>query len=187
MASVDLLVTGYVRPAEDGDAVQPTICLVRAGDRRIVVDPGMLADPGDLIRALEGFGLAPGEVTDVFLTHHHLDHTRNAGLFPAARVIDGSSIYQGDRWSEHSGDGYEIAPGVRVMHTPGHARDGASLVVETEAETQVLTHAWWFPDMTPEEDPMAEDPDVLPATREMILRIADVVVPGHGGPFEVAR
>jgi glyoxylase-like metal-dependent hydrolase (beta-lactamase superfamily II) len=47
----------------------------------------------------------------------------------------------------------------------------------------VLTHAWWFADMTPVQDPLAWDQAALERSRERILGLADVVVPGHGPAF----
>jgi glyoxylase-like metal-dependent hydrolase (beta-lactamase superfamily II) len=50
----------------------------------------------------------------------------------------------------------------------------------------VLTHAWWFADMTPVQDPLAWDQGALERSRERILEIADIVVPGHGPAFRPA-
>ena len=46
-----------------------------------------------------------------------------------------------------------------------------------------MTHAWWRTDRSPEIDPYAPDQAVLEASRRRILAAADVVIPGHGGPF----
>ena len=109
-------------------------------------------------------------------------------MFPNAAVIDSDSIYSGDIWGEHDGDGYEIAEGVSIMLTPGHSAECASLIVETDDKgTVVYTHAWWLSDMTPVEDPMAEDQKDLEASRAKILAIADVIVPAHGEPFDAPK
>jgi len=183
MAEVDVLVTGYVREGTEGDLVEPTISLVRSADVRMVVDPGILRDPSALVSALAERGLEPADITHVFVTHHHIDHTRNVGLFPTATVVDVDSVYAGDVWGGHAGDGHEIAAGVRVIATPGHSPECASLVVETDDGVVVLTHAWWFTDRTPEVDPLATDQEQLAASRARILALADLVVPGHGAPF----
>jgi glyoxylase-like metal-dependent hydrolase (beta-lactamase superfamily II) len=70
-----------------------------------------------------------------------------------------------------------------VIETPGHAQECAALVVSTDDGTVVLTHAWWFADMTPVQDPLAWDQAALERSRERILAIADVVVPGHAAAF----
>ena len=182
-ATVDVLVTGHVEETGAGSSVHPTVSLVRDGDLVVVVDPGILSDPALLTDALRGHGLGTDEVTHVFVTHHHVDHTRNIGMFARAVVVDVDSVYDGSLWLEHDGDGHALSSHIRVIETPGHAAECAALVVDTDAGTVVLTHAWWFADMTPVQDPLAWDQPALERSRARILEIADVVVPGHGPAF----
>jgi glyoxylase-like metal-dependent hydrolase (beta-lactamase superfamily II) len=190
MATVDVLIAGHVEETAAGQSVHPTVSLVLDhdddADLVIVVDPGILSDPALLTEALAERGLALDDVTHVFVTHHHLDHTRNVGMFPRARVVDVDSVYDGSLWLDHDGDGHRLAPDVSVIETPGHAQECAALVVRTDDGTVVLTHAWWFADMTPVRDPLAWDQEALDRSRARILEIADVVVPGHGPAFRPA-
>jgi len=183
MATVDVLIAGHVQETEAGQSVHPSVSLVRDQDLVIVVDPGILADPALLSDALVDHGLTVEDVTHVFVTHHHLDHTRNVGMFPTARVVDVDSVYEGSLWLGHDGDGHHLTDDVSVIETPGHAQECAALVVRTDDGTVVLTHAWWFADMTPVLDPLAWDQEALDRSRERILGIADIVVPGHGPAF----
>jgi glyoxylase-like metal-dependent hydrolase (beta-lactamase superfamily II) len=183
MATVDVLIAGHVEETQAGESVHPTVSLVRDGDLVVVVDPGILADPALLTEALTERGLGVDDVTHVFVTHHHLDHTRNIGMFPTALVVDVDSVYDGSLWLGHDGDGHHLSDDVWVIATPGHAAECAALVVRTADGTVVLTHAWWFADMTPEQDPLAWDQGALERSRARILGIADVVVPGHGPAF----
>ncbi|MBI1357483.1 MAG: MBL fold metallo-hydrolase [Acidobacteria bacterium] len=55
--------------------------VVRSGDRTILIDAGIGADPGlnlpragKLVQRLEAAGIDLGSVTDVVLTHMHMDH-----------------------------------------------------------------------------------------------------------------
>ena len=185
-ATVDVLLAGYVVEREEKEHVRPTVSLVRSGDAVIVVDPGIIESPGDIVAALAERTVTPEDVTHVFLTHHHVDHCRNAGQFPSAIVVDGDSVYDGDVWDEHPGDGHQLAEGVTVISTPGHSDECASLVVETAEGTVVLTHAWWFADRTPEIDPMGSDQAALEESRRRILSLADVVIPGHGEAFQTS-
>jgi glyoxylase-like metal-dependent hydrolase (beta-lactamase superfamily II) len=187
MATVDVLIAGHVEETEAGQSVHPSVSLVRDEDLVIVVDPGILSDPGLLVDALAEHDVTAADVTHVFVTHHHLDHTRNVGMFPTARVVDVDSVYDGSLWLDHDGDGYHLSDDVSVIETPGHAQECAALVVRTDDGTVVLTHAWWFADMTPVQDPLAWDQGALDRSRERILGIADVVVPGHGPAFRPAR
>jgi len=186
MATVDVLIAGHVKDTPAGKSVHPSVSLVRDGDLVIVVDPGILDDPALLTDALAAHDTSVDDVTHVFVTHHHLDHTRHVGMFPTAVVVDVDSLYDGSLWLGHDGDGYHLSDDVSVIETPGHAQECAALVVRTEDGTVVLTHAWWFSDMTPERDPLAWSQESLERSRERILEIADVVVPGHGPAFRPA-
>ena len=200
LATVDVLLTGYVIEGEgerenfpaflEGHGalfVQPTVSLVRDGDIRLIVDPGIMSDEvvEDLRRALKkSHKLKFDDITDIFVTHQHIDHTKNIGIFENARVYDFASTYEGDRWERHLGE-FEISPNIRIIQTPGHTFEDASLVVETKEGVVVLTDVWWFPDRTPDQDPLAEDQALLDASRLVVLELADRVVTSHGGSFDV--
>jgi hypothetical protein len=80
-----------------------------------------------------------------------------SGCSRTARVVDVDSVYDGSLWLSHDGDGHHLSDAVSVIETPGHAQECAALVVSTDDGTVVLTHAWWFADMTPVQDPLAWD------------------------------
>ncbi len=199
MAEVQILATGYVKegqgPEENipafleghgGLFVQPTVSLVRDADIFLIVDPGILRDVEDLHQALQRHNLTADDITHVFVTHQHIDHTRNVGLFKNAKVYDYASVYDGEHWGRHA-DGFQISPAIRIIQTPGHTDECASLVVQTDDGVVVMTHVWWFSDRTPELDPLADDQDRLNASRHRILELADRVIPGHGEPFSVKK
>lgn len=183
-ASVHLIHEGYVR---DGGRVAGTVALVRDGDAVIVVDPGMVADRRLLLEPIRELGLAPAEVTHVFLSHHHPDHTLNAALFPEAEVVDFWARYRGDLWLDHDGDGYPLSPNTELWLTPGHTEEDASLIVRAGDGTYAMTHLWWRGDRTPEIDPLAWDQSALERGRARLLEVVDIVVPGHGAAFRVMR
>jgi Zn-dependent hydrolases, including glyoxylases len=182
MTSVHLLHAGYA-----GDRVGSSIVLVRDGDALIVVDPGMVARRSLILDPLAAHGVAPEAVTHVFLSHHHPDHTINIALFPNAEVVDFWARYIADEWLDHDGDGYHLSPSSQLWLTPGHTAEDASLIVEADDAVYAMTHAWWREDRTPEIDPLADDQAALEASRARLLAAADIVIPGHGGPFRVTR
>jgi hypothetical protein len=49
-----------------------------------------------------------------------------------------------------------------------------------------MTHLWWREDRTPEVDPIGDQAFIEP-NRARVLAAADIVIPGHGGPFRVKR
>ena len=185
MTSVHVLHPGYIR--EGGSRVGSSVSLVRDGDALIVVDPGLVADRALILDPLASLGVRPDDVTHVFLSHHHPDHTVNVALFPNVEVVDFWARYVGDQWLDHDGDGYRLAPRSQLWLTPGHTEEDASLVVEADDGTYVFTHAWWGGDRTPAVDPYAPDQTVLDRSRARILEVADIVVPGHGEPFRNDR
>jgi glyoxylase-like metal-dependent hydrolase (beta-lactamase superfamily II) len=71
---------GERAPVRTGHA---TTTLITAGDRRILVDPGL---PGAAVAARldERTGLTPGDITDVFLTTFKPDTMRGIGAFESA-------------------------------------------------------------------------------------------------------
>ena len=47
-----------------------------------MIDPGMVASVASILEPLAALGVAPEDVTDVVLSHHHPDHTVNVGVVP---------------------------------------------------------------------------------------------------------
>ena len=176
-ARIDILHTGCLRPG-----VTSTCSLVRDADRRVVFDPGMVERQADLLEPLARLGLGPGDVTDVVLSHHHPDHCLNAGLFPEARVHDHWAVYHGAAWDSVDAEGRELTPSLRLIRVPGHTPEDIALVAGTPHGIVVLTHLWWTAE-GPADDPYAPDRNILRSSRERVLALADMVVPGHGPMF----
>ncbi|MDQ3126951.1 MAG: MBL fold metallo-hydrolase [Chloroflexota bacterium] len=182
--TVTLIHPGYVR---DDGRVGSSISLIRDGDAIIVADPGLVASQARILDPLGALGVDPAAVTHVFLSHHHPDHTMNAGLFPNAEVVDFWARYQHDLWLDHEGDGWKMTDRTTLWLTPGHSEEDASLIVEADDGVYALTHLWWRHDRTPEIDPFAPDQAILESQRTRVLAVADIVIPGHGEAFRVDR
>jgi glyoxylase-like metal-dependent hydrolase (beta-lactamase superfamily II) len=182
MAEFHLLSGGYIR---DDDRVGSTVSFVRDGNALIVIDPGMVwSREAAILEPLAVLGVAPDDVTDVVLSHHHPDHTMNAALFPVARVHDYWAWYHDDLWTGRDAEGFRVSKAVQLLETPGHTPQDISTVVETDAGVIVCTHMWWTAE-GPAEDPYATDPAALHAHRERVLALDGLItiVPGHGEPF----
>jgi len=173
-----VLTTGYV-----SERVASTVAYVHDGDTRLVVDPGMVAHRGLILDPLAAAGVAPEQVTDVVFSHHHPDHTLNAALFAAARFHDHWAVYRNDEWTSRDAEGAELSPSIRLIRTPGHTAEDITTLVGTPDGVVAFTHLWWHADGPPE-DRVAEDPAALHAGRARVLAVADLIVPGHGSPFE---
>ena len=177
-ARLDVLVEGYVRRPH----VAGTVSLVRDLDRVIVVDPGMVADRELITGPLRALGVRPEDVTDVVVSHHHLDHTVNIALFPVVPVHDFQSVIEGDLFTGRPADGTLLAPSVQLLATPGHTPQDVTTLVGTPDDVVALTHLWWTAE-GPLDDPYCVDPAELRRQRERVLDLATLVVPGHGAPF----
>ena len=128
--TVTVLTEGYVQAIEgrqlipgttpDGARrVASTVALIQGENAIVVADPGMVTDRGLIVDPLKQARVTPQDVTHIFISHHHPDHTVNIALFPNAEVVDFWGLYKGDMWRDH-GDGYEMAQGITVLRTPGH-------------------------------------------------------------------
>jgi glyoxylase-like metal-dependent hydrolase (beta-lactamase superfamily II) len=181
-ARVHVLQAGYAREAGSEEHVGSTVTLILDGDAVIVVDPGMVADRGQLLAALARRGPAPADVTDIVFSHHHPDHTVNAALFPAARIHDHWACYSGDVWTSRDAEGVVLSPSVRLLRTPGHTAEDITTLAAAADGVHACTHAWWGAD-GPADDPFAPDREVLRTSRARILGLASVIIPGHGPAF----
>jgi glyoxylase-like metal-dependent hydrolase (beta-lactamase superfamily II) len=177
-ARLDVLVEGYARLPN----VAGTVSLVRDADRVVVVDPGMVADRELILRPMRELGVRPEDVTDVVLSHHHLDHNVNIALFPVVPVHDFQSVIEGDVFTPRAADGVQLTPSVRLLATPGHTPQDITTLVGTSDDVAALTHLWWTAD-GPADDPYTPDRELLRHQRERVLDLATLVVPGHGAPF----
>lgn len=179
-ATFDLLVSGSVTAT--GGKVVSTCSLIRDASKAIVVDPGMADDSEVILGPLRALGLAPDDVTDVVLSHHHPDHTLRVALFPNAAIHDHWAIYRGSQWEDSDAEGRVLSPSVTLIRVPGHTAQDIATIAGTSDGYVVLSHLWWDAEGPPE-DPSAEDPTQLHDSRRRVLEFADLIVPGHGAPF----
>jgi len=180
-ARFHILTAGYV-----GERVASTASVAIDGEQVVVVDPGMVAHPDDMIGRLAALGYGRGDVTDVVFSHHHPDHTLNAALFSEARFHDHWAVYRGDLWQSRPAEGFAVSPHVKLIETPGHTPQDITTLIETDDDLVACTHLWWSA-AGPAEDPYATDPELLHAGRARVLEMATVIVPGHGEPFRPDR
>ncbi len=174
--------------AETGvENTQPTITLVRDGDLIMVVDPGILENQQILIDALKKENLTVNDVNVVCITHSHFDHYRNVGMFPKAKTLE----YYG-LWHENTIDDWpeEFTSNIKVLHTPGHDATGITLFVTTvDGIVAICGDVFWrenYP-RDPHDDAFASNPEKLKESREMILKMADWVIPGHGKMYKISK
>lgn len=180
-ATYRILTTGYT--LSTGPGVAATVSYVSDGERRVIVDPGMVAGRERILGPLAESGIGPDDITDVILSHHHPDNTMNVGLFGRARVHDHKAIYRNDQWTDRDAEGYELTSSLRLIRTPGHSREDITLLAGTDSGVVAFVgDLWWRPN-GPVDDPVAPDHAMLLTSRLRVLAAADLIVPGHGPAF----
>jgi len=188
-AKVKVLVEGYTNAdakAESGGEEKScaTISLIRDGDLIMVVDPGVLDSQQILIIALREEGIGIKDVDIVCLTHSHIDHYRNIGMFPDAKTLEFFGLWDKgvcENWQE------QFSENIQILKTPGHDYTSITFFVTTaDGIVAICGDVFWKEDY-PEEDGYALDSEKLKHSRSLVLNIADWVIPGHGGIYKVNK
>jgi len=190
-AQVKILVEGYTNAdsiAELGvEENCPTISLVLDEGIVMVVDPGVLESQQILIDALEKENLKVSDVNFVCITHSHLDHYRNVGMFPNAKVLEFFGLWDKNKvedWQE------DFTPDIQILKTPGHDYTGITLFVKTEnGIIAICGDVFWkenYPE-NPKDDIYASDSEKLVESRRMVLKMADWIIPGHAGIYKIDK
>lgn len=186
MAKVKVLLPGYTTAdsvsSGQGEKTRATVTLVRDKNIIMVCDPGVLDSPQILLDTLKGENISANDVNYVFITHSHLDHYRNIGLFPRAKILEYYGVWDGEKvsdWPEN------FTADLKIIKTPGHNYDGLTLLVKTEDGVIAICGDVFWQEDGPASDPYASDQKKLEASRKKILVAADFIVPGHADMYSV--
>lgn len=188
-------------------------------DARILVDTGFdfentLTDDNvkqnkkRLTHALKAHGLKPSDIDILFITHWHLDHFGNVKMFKDSTIMTSEAAVSRVKIDVTGArDGEQIADGVKVVHTPGHTADHASLVFKTDRLRQsiqtssggrivgigevtvaaagdaVLTPAFYATDTIWTQNKDFTSKDAAAASVNKLVDEADYIIPGHGDLF----
>ena len=141
---VDILAQGFPgKTVCHGGLGWSTIALLRSAKRKILIDVGSFNIRKPLEQQLRAHGVAPGDITDVVLTHAHYDHAVNFVLFPRATVWIGKDELA---WAAAQPPGFDPLPELYVA-----ALDGDTRVRRVSAGEEILPalHALAAPGHTP--------------------------------------
>ncbi|MBU2545364.1 MBL fold metallo-hydrolase [Patescibacteria group bacterium] len=181
MAEVKVLIEGYTSDGSEEEKTCATVSLIKDGDLNIVVDPGVLENQQILIDALNKEGLGVNDIDIVFITHSHLDHYRNIGMFPMAKALEYYGLWEGnicEDWEE------QFTDDIRIIKTPGHNYDGLTLLVKTNEGIVAICGDVFWKESLPKDDPYASDKEELEKSRKKVLELADYIIPGHAGMYK---
>jgi glyoxylase-like metal-dependent hydrolase (beta-lactamase superfamily II) len=184
MPEVFLVKPGSIKRDENGRILdaRSSVTIIASGQQTIIVDSGAEDEEETIRREMAGIGIDPEEISILINTHSHPDHCGNNHLFSRARVLEAK-------------DGAVIAPGVRIMATPGHSMDSISVAIEVYSEeTQKMiivisgdalpTFGNFLKDVPPA---LHVDRNLAVASMRKIVSLSDIVIPGHDFPFSVGR
>ncbi|XP_053575448.1 metallo-beta-lactamase domain-containing protein 1 [Bombina bombina] len=192
--SVHILLEGFSREVE-GDLFQAdgSVTLIR-GPLTVLVDTAGPWSRDALLESLRCHGVMPNDITHVIGTHGHSDHVGNLNLFPNAEILVSYDLWRKGFYVSHdfrSGLPYLLpnGEGLKVVPTPGHTGSDTSLLVPGTSLGTIAVAGDLF-EREGDVDTwkqLSEDPNTQEISRAAILRVADVIVPGHGPPFRVIK
>jgi glyoxylase-like metal-dependent hydrolase (beta-lactamase superfamily II) len=67
--------------------IESTTSLILTGEHKIIVDPSTKYSREKIMKGLKSLGLQPNDIDTVVLTHYHLDHVANYGMFKNAQFF----------------------------------------------------------------------------------------------------
>jgi len=184
---VFLLKAGSILMDQAGNILdaRSSVTLIESEKERIIVDTGQEGDGEVILKALADLGLEGSDIDIIVNTHSHPDHCANNRLFSRAKTV-------------YPKDGELIAPGVRVLATPGHSPDSISVLVDAAiqqgdgtapATRRVVISGDALPTLGnfQKRVPPAVHYDRALAVASMnkIIEMADIVIPGHDRPFSL--
>ncbi|MBP9817213.1 MBL fold metallo-hydrolase [Candidatus Shapirobacteria bacterium] len=192
MNTITILIEGYAHPGKDGIYIaSPTTTLIDTVTKKFIVDPG--TNSKLLLEALSKNNLKISDITGVYLSHYHPDHFLNIRLFPGVDIYDGGIMWREDE--EHFYKDYLPGTDIKILSTPGHSPEDATLLVTTKDGTVAIAPDvfWWedgeqksdtVEDLMNLVDPFATDIEALKKSRQTVLEVADFIIPGHGKMFK---
>jgi len=165
-----------------------TVTLIQSDDHRILIDTSLKKDRVVLRESLKAESLSPEDINMILLTHCHRDHIENNELFPNASIYAHSScpskkIIKLERFP------YHISQWIEIIETPGHSWDSITIIVKLEKCYAIVGDAipikgnyeQWIPPIVHVDAKLALE------SMEKIVRIADVIIPGHDSPFSIKK
>ncbi|MBN2086921.1 MBL fold metallo-hydrolase [Candidatus Peregrinibacteria bacterium] len=176
MTKTTILIEGYTS-GDTGGRSCCTVTLVQDGDINMIIDPGTTSSQQVLVDALKKENLSIEDINVVGITHAHTDHNRNVGMFQKAKVIDYWGWWEGDLWTESNG---RVSDNIEIIKTPGHSDDSITFLIQTDDGITAICGDVFWKENEPEKDAYANNLKMLEASRQLVLKKADYIIPGHG-------
>ncbi|KAJ1354314.1 hypothetical protein KIN20_011208 [Parelaphostrongylus tenuis] len=195
--TVSVLQTGSYRPLQDGQSeVVGAITLINDNDFYVLVDTGASSDTERLLHSLSKEGVTIDQINSVVITHGHPGHMGNMNFFGHKPIIFDSMEYIGRHITPTSlteRPYRKLSPHIEVWKTPGHTQHDLSILVHDVPNYGTMAVVG---DLIPSETFFNEKRDILDKENiwdsaikrqngNLIICMADWIIPGHGQPFRV--
>ncbi|WP_329003043.1 MBL fold metallo-hydrolase [Kribbella sp. NBC_00709] len=203
MPAVTQILSGHLLTSSQGNPAFCSVLLVESAGRLALFDTGHAGRRRYLLEGLSAYGVTPGDIEKLVISHGHWDHVQNADLFPSAEVLIHPLELRNlenppardlgtPRWARailadlnvhEVVEDDEILPGVHILDLPGHTPGSIGLLIHTEPGLRVVLAADAVPTLTvlgagraggrPYDRARAD------AAVARVAACADVVYPGH--------
>lgn len=195
--AVSVLQAGSVRSLRDGQSeAVGAITLINDNGFYVLVDTGASSDTERLLHSLSKEGVTLDQISTVVITHGHPGHMGNLNFFAQKPILFHSMEYIGRHVTptELRERPYrKLSPHIEVWKTPGHTQHDLSVLVHDVASYGTMAIVG---DLIPSEALISEKRDALDEesvwdsaikrqNANLIICMADWIVPGHGQPFRV--
>ncbi|VDN60029.1 unnamed protein product [Dracunculus medinensis] len=187
MWEITQILVGYAKPSADSSSINASgsVTLISNETSKILVDCGSPWNGNELAKALNSRSLRCSDITDVVITHGHIDHCGNLSMFPRATIYMDNDQAEPNALYTNFEDNHLIADGVKILRTPGHTDHDLSVIVLNSNEEITVVAGDIF------EDDKADDwqrnsryPSRQQESRFRILQVANWIIPGHGKIFK---
>ncbi len=191
-----LLFPGTHRVSKVNNLILPghtsAVTLIQSKDgKNILVDTGSRGMFPVIKNHLDRLGVSVDDIDIVILTHLHLDHSFNVSLFPKARVIAWMHEWNYlETCRLASIQDFEVATGVVIFPVPGHAEEHLAVEITLNDGKKVIIAGDAIDEKyikTKKIHRYAYDFDLYKQSADLIIKRADIVIPGHGEPIVIDR
>ncbi|EJW86439.1 hypothetical protein WUBG_02647 [Wuchereria bancrofti] len=197
--SVSLIQIGNIKRLTDKQMlIVGTITLINDQGYRILVDTGSAADTESLLQGLSKEMISMNEIAVIVITSGDPSHTGNLNLFPLKPTLFHTMEYveQHATISELKDRPYrKLTENVEVWKTPGSTQQSLSVLVYNVEGYGTMAVVG---DLIPTEDYVFNrtnsnvdldksvwDSLIRRQNSNLIVCLADWIIPGHGQPFRV--
>ncbi|MDN5343540.1 MULTISPECIES: MBL fold metallo-hydrolase [Oceanotoga] len=129
-----------------------TICLLEHKNKKIIMEPGYEPSLRFLEEKFQELNLKSDDITDILLSHAHLDHAKNSIYFKNA-IVNVHKLYDNknfNKFGDFSSQSYInmiedikkrekkfdngdiLFESIEVVHTPFHSKEHCSFYIKTE-------------------------------------------------------